>query len=256
MSFTHGPGLVGGDGGDGGAEHMLVVKADGRHAEEVGGKGRGRIPRATESRLYDAHVHPCLSEGESPEHGQEFEIGEVGTSGVEDAVAEKGPQVGLQHPAIDADAFARCEEMGRGVETRAKPVCLCDGGEKGRRGALAVGAHHLRHGVGRTAEVEGGEGCMHPVESEIHMKEAKPLEMGDNVAIGAERHVDSGGLVSCGYNAVGCTSYAGFSSMRTARCLPLPRPRHVGRQGFVSPRRGAGALALLTVPRSCSSHRT
>ena len=153
-----------------------MVHTDGRKAYGLHRHGGGGVVVPAEPGLHDHEVHARLGEGEQAERRQKFKVGTL-RRGLHDAVGETGPRRLGQHFAVDADAFARGHEVGRGVEPHLEPVRAGDAGQKGGRGTLAVGPYHLRGHEGRREQAERGQGVAHAVKSEIHVEKPEGVEV-------------------------------------------------------------------------------
>ena len=93
---------------------------------------------------------PASAKASRPRAVEEFEISQVGCR-FHDTVGQHGPAVRGQHRPVDADTFARGDEMRRGVEADFQPMRAGDARQEGGGGAFAVGADDL-HGHERGCE--------------------------------------------------------------------------------------------------------
>ena len=131
---------------------------------------------AAKPRFHDDEIHSRFGEGEQAEGREEFEISQVGCR-FHDAVGQHGPAVRGQHRPVDADTFARGDEMRRGVEADFQPMRAGDARQEGGGGAFAVGADDL-HGHERGCEQpQRVQRVSHPVKAEVHVKEPEGVEM-------------------------------------------------------------------------------
>ena len=173
---AHGLRLVGGDVRQGRAEDFFVVHAYGREADGLYRHGRCGVVVAAKPRFHDDEIHSRFGEGEQAEGREEFEISQVGCR-FHDTVGQHGPAVRGQHRPVDADTFARGDEMRRGVEADFQPMRAGDARQEGGGGAFAVGADDLHgHERGRK-QPQRVQRVSHPVKAEVHVKEPEGVEM-------------------------------------------------------------------------------
>ena len=162
-------GLFAGDGGDGGAEVLLVVERDvGKDGEDwlddVGG-----VKTAAEAYFEDGNVDLLLSEIEEGDGGKDLEVAgwvrelsfsdEAGGGGVRLEI-EAGEVFVVDLEAVDLDALVEADKVGRGVEGGAVARGGEDAGEGGGGGTFAVGSGDEDGGEGGLRVAEGmGEGA-------------------------------------------------------------------------------------------------
>lgn len=92
----------------------------------------------------------------------------------------RDPSVAGPGPPVHADAFLGRNKVRRSVQAGFAAVGRAERGQKGCRGALAVGAQDLRHRKGGPGQIQGGQGPPHAVQAQIHVKKALALQMGQH----------------------------------------------------------------------------
>ena len=156
-------GLLAGDGGERGAELVLVVERDGRDdgerrpRDDVGG-----VEAAAEAHLQDQRIGRMLGEGLKGGRRRDLEEGDgiagVGALRAREHIDQLGLADGprLAVGAGQLDALVEAHQMRRGVDVHALARRLQHGLEVGRGRALAVGAGDVddgRQAILRVAEL-------------------------------------------------------------------------------------------------------
>src|SRR5712691_8040383 len=179
--------LLRGDGLDGVAQVGLVIEVDAAHDLDGRAAHRGRVEPPPQADLEHRHLDSFTGEVIKGECGQRLEHGrvEAGHQGAErfHAVGE----IGFGDRAVDANALADIDEVGRGVEPDSAPRGLEDGRQHGAHRALAIGAADLDQGhrplgVARRLEqrLDALEAGAHPG----HLAAPQPGDAGHGLAVG------------------------------------------------------------------------
>ena len=181
-------GLLRGDLLDGVAEVGLMVEVDAADDFHGGTAHGGRVEPPTHADLEHRHLDALAGEVIEGERGQRLEHGrvEAGDQGTErlDPVGE----ISLgNRAAVDANALADIEEVGRGVEPDPAAGGLDGCRKHGAYGALAVGAGDLDEGHGALGMAHRLEQRLDALEARTHpghLAAPQPGDAGHGLAVG------------------------------------------------------------------------
>src|SRR2546426_312445 len=223
-------GLLGGDGGERLAEHLLVVEVDARQRRHRRRPDGGGVEPSAESDLQHGDVDGLTREVIERERRARLEHGGVQTGHQGgDRVEAVGDGVLRDGLAVDTDPFAERHEVRRGVEAHAAAVRLEDGGEHGGHRALAVGAGDLDERVAAPRVAERLQQRLDALEAGAHprvLAAAQGEEPGDRLGVG---HARSGG------GSVGCSA----KKARRRRSVSLRSRRSTTRSSWPCSRRNS-----------------
>ena len=150
------------------------------HAGQRLGDDIRRVEPAAQPHLQQQHVRRGVREQQEGRGRRGFEDGETVAAGRSFHRIERGDQRRrLDQPPRQTDAFAKIDEMGRGVDMHAPARGLEDRAQEGDHRALAVGARDMDGG--RQAVLGIAEPRQHPadaIESEIDRPGMTALQLG------------------------------------------------------------------------------